>query len=284
MPAVEKSLSTIRRLGILAGGGEMPEKLVLSCDAKGIEPFIVGFDGHTFPDLVKNRNHMWTRLGAAGKIISTLKSHDISDLVFIGSITRPGLAELRPDFKAAKILARIGLMSMGDSGLLSNLRALLEDEGFSVHGVHKFVDNLLAPEEVIGAYAPKKGDWEDIWRGIEVSQELGRMDIGQAAIVQEGVVLGVEGVEGTDQLIQRCRHLKKKGRKGVLVKTCKPQQDHDLDLPAIGPETVRQAADCDLAGIVIHAGHSLILDIEKVAEIADHHKMFVIGVDPSKKP
>ena len=281
MSAVKESLN-IRRLGIFAGGGEMPEKLLLACDAKGIEPFVVGFDGHTDTRIVRNRGHMWTRLGAAGKIIATLKSHDIRDLVFIGSIKRPGLAELRPDFRAAKILAQIGLMSMGDSDLLSNLRKILEDDGFRVHGVHHVVDNLLAPEGPIGRHGPKKSDWQDIERGIAVSQALGRLDIGQSAIIQDGVVLGLEGVEGTDALIERCRHLKKKGSKGVLVKTCKPQQDHDLDLPAIGPETVRQAVFCDLAGIAVHAGHSLILDIEKVAEIADQHRIFIVGVDPFK--
>ena len=178
--------------------------------------------------------------------------------------------------------AKLGLKALGDSDYLGAVRKMIEDEGFTLHGVHKFADNLLAPEGVIGQREPSKGDWADIVRGLEISQALGNLDIGQSIIVQEGFVLGVEAAEGTDELIRRCKHLKRKGRGGVLVKTCKPQQDTDLDLPTIGPNTVKLAAESELTGIVVHTGRSLIIDQEEVAKIADQHKIFVIGVDPEK--
>lgn len=256
----------------------MPERLVAACDKKGIETFIIGFEGQTDPLLVKNRAHMWTRLGAAGKVMRTLKDHGIHDLVLIGSIRRPSLSEMVPDFKTIEFYARLGLKALGDSDFLSAVRGLLEQEGFVLHGVHRFAEDLLATEGPVGRYEPSPEDWTDIKRGLEVSRVLGEIDAGQAVIVQEGFILGVEAAEGTDELIRRCKVLKRKGRKGVLVKTCKPQQDRDLDLPTIGPETARLAAESDLAGIVVHAGHSLIIDPDVVAEIADRHKMFVIGV------
>jgi len=278
---MSNSNADIKSLGIIAGGGTLPEKLLLACDDKGIEPFIIGFEGQTEPALVKGRNHLWARLGAVGQVIKSLKAHNIRDVVMIGSIRRPSWGELVPDSKGAQILARIGLKSLGDSDLLSLIRGVLEEEGFYVHGVHKFADDLLSPEGVIGKHKPRKGDWADITRGAEISQNLGALDVGQSVLVQEGLVLGVEALEGTDELIRRCRHLKRKGRGGVLVKTCKPQQDKDLDLPTIGPETVRIAAECGLAGIAVHAGHSLLLERRRVAEIADKHKMFVIGINPA---
>lgn len=286
MPAAKKSLSnssaSIRKLGIIAGGGALPETLLHACDAKDIEPFIIAFEGHTDPALVRGRSHLWTRFGAAGQIISTLRAHEIANLTLAGSMQRPSLVELRPDLKGAEFLAKIGLGALGDNDFLTLLRELLEGEGFALHGAHKFAEGLLAPQGAVGRYEPKKADWIDIERGLAVSREMGRLDVGQAVIVQEGFVLGVEAVEGTDELIRRCKHLKRKGRKGVLVKTCKPQQDRDFDLPTIGAETIKNAVESDLAGIVIEAGQSLILEREKVAEIADRHKMFVVGVHPSQ--
>lgn len=283
MSASEKKLVTsIARLGIIAGSGALPERLLIACDKKGITPFVVGFEGQTDPTLIKNRDHMWTRLGAAGKVIKTLKENGIQDLVMIGSIRRPSLGEMVPDLRTIDFYRKLGLKALGDNDFLSAVRKLLEEEGFTLHGVHKFADDLLTTEGALGRHKPSEEDWADIRRGLEVAQALGAIDAGQSVIVQEGFVLGVEAAEGTDELIRRCKALKRKGRRGVLVKTCKPQQDRDMDLPTIGPQTARLAVEADLAGIVVHAGHSLIIDPEEVAQIADKHKMFVIGIDPLK--
>ncbi len=275
-----KEISNIKELGIIAGGGDLPEKLISACERQGIKPFVVAFKGHADPMLVQGHEHMWARLGGGGKILKVLHSHGIKDIVMIGAIRRPTLAEVRPDLKTAEFFARVGLKALGDNDLLSLLRGFLEDEGLRVHGVHKFATELLAPEGVMGKIKPSKEDMIDIERGLEVSQNLGGLDVGQSVVVQEGLVLGVEGIEGTDALIQRCKALKRRGRKGVLVKTCKPQQDRDFDLPTIGPKTVIQAHESKLAGIAIHAGSSLILDLDEVVKLADKYKIFVVGVKP----
>ncbi len=274
-----KEISPIKELAIIAGGGNLPAKLVSACEHQGIKPFIVAFKGHADPELVQGHNHMWARLGGAGKVLKTLKAHNIRDVVMIGSIHRPGFSEIRPDLKVAEFFARVGIKALGDNDLLTMIRRFLEDEGLRVHGAHKFATELLAPKGVLGKYEPSKGDMIDIQRGLEVSQQLGRLDVGQSVIVQEGLVLGVEAIEGTDALIARCKGFKRRGRKGVLVKTCKPQQDRDLDLPTIGPQTILQARDSKLAGIAIHAGNALILDLDEVVELANKHKMFVIGIE-----
>lgn len=270
----------VKKIGVIAGGGVLPVKLLEACDRKNIETFIVGFEGQTDPGLIQGRSHLWTRLGAAGHVIKTLKSHGIRDLVFIGAMRRPTIAELRPDFKAAEFFARESWKIIGgDNGFLEALRDFLGREGFRLHGIHAFADNLITPEGVIGRYEPEKQDWLNIEKGVEISQQLGLLDIGQSVIVQEGMVLAVEAAEGTDQLIGRSKSLMRRGRGGVLVKTCKPQQDKSFDLPTIGPKTVQNAADSGLAGIAIHAGQSLLIDAEEVAQIADKHKMFVIGIN-----
>lgn len=285
MSAEEKSididLSGIKKLGIIAGGGGVPRMVLESCDVHDIEPFVVAIEGQAERNLVKGREHMWAQLSKVGAIIKTLRAHEVSDLVLIGRIKRPSFAEMKPDLKTAEFIAKVGLSALGDNGLLSAVRKFLENEGFRLHGAHKFTQDLLAPSGVIGKCKPSKADMVDIVRGFKVSQELGRMDVGQAVIVQEGIVVGVEAIEGTDELIKRCTALYRPGRKGVLVKTCKPQQDRDLDLPTIGPDTVEHAARCGLGGIAIHADHALVYDREALAEIADKHKLYVIGVDAS---
>jgi DUF1009 family protein len=283
MPAAEKSsvmtAQQVTMLGVIAGGGELPSRLLSSCDKSGTEVFVIGFENQTDTRMMAGRKHMITRLGAAGQIINTLRSHQIKDLVLIGSIRRPSLAELKPDLRTAKFFARLGLRAVGDNDLLTALRYELEQEGFTIHGVQNFVGDLIAPEGLIGRHKPKKDEEGDIRRGIEVTQALGRMDVGQAAVMQEGIVLGVEGVEGTDELIRRCTAYRRKGRGPILVKTAKPGQDRDLDLPTIGPETVILCAEAGFSGIALQAGSSLLLDPQKVAELADRSKMFVIGVN-----
>ncbi len=270
----------IPRLGIIAGGGEIPARLAQACEAQGRDIFIVAFEGQTDPHSYRQRRHMLTRLGAAGQIIETLKAHQIRDIVLVGAIRRPSLAELKPDLRAARFFTRIGLKALGDDNLLSALRAELEAEGFTVHGAHEFATDLLAPAGVVGRYKPRKEDRADILRGIEVLQALGRVDVGQAAIIQQGMVLGVEAIEGTDELIRRCKAYKRQGRGSVLVKLCKPDQDTDFDLPTIGPETLRLCADSGVSGIAFHAGRSLLIAPEETAHLADEHKLFVIGIDP----
>ncbi len=267
----------ISRLGIIAGGGSLPRQLADSCLSLGIEPFLVCFEGNTDPDFVRDFSHIWTTLGAAGKIMSFFKSHDVHDLVMIGHIKRPALSDVMPDWKGLQILSRIGLKSMGDNSLLTLLRKELEGEGFTLHGIQDFCEGLLISSGAVGCYEPNARDHESILVGAKASQVLGALDIGQSVVVQNGVVLGLEGVEGTDALITRCKDLQSRGRGAILVKTCKPQQDINLDLPTIGLQTLISAQKAGLVGIAVQANQVILSDPKTVAEYADRYKMFVYG-------
>ena len=282
--AEESSLNApVRTLGIIAGGGSLPERLVQACDKQDIGVFIVAFRGQTDPRVYKDHHHMLARLGAAGKIIETLKTHGIRDLVWIGSIRRPSLAELRPDMRALKFFTRLGLQALGDDGFLRSIRREFEMEGFRLHGVQEFAADLLAAEGCVGKHQPGSADWPNIERALKVSQVLGELDVGQSVIIQEGLVLGVEGVEGTDELIRRCGGYRRRGHGGILVKTCKPGQDRDLDLPTIGPETIKRCAEAKLHGVVFYAGQTLLVAPQEVADLADRHDIFVVGLSPARK-
>ena len=118
----------------------------------------------------------------------------------------------------------------------------------------------------------------DIKRGFEVAKGIGGLDIGQSVIVQQGMVIGVEAIEGTDALIKRCKDLQRKGKKGVLVKVKKPAQEERIDLPTVGIETVKNAFASGLRGIAIEAGATLVVDTPNVIKELDKNKMFMIGI------
>lgn len=294
MPATEESRVNapaaaaphdVTKLGIVAGGGRLPLRLIIACEQRGIEIFIVAFEGQTDPAILKGRPHIVTRLGAAGRIMRTLKDHGVRDIVMIGGMRRPSFAELRPDMKALGIVLRNGLKrGVGDDGLLKVLRREFEREGFRFHGVQRFVTDLLAEPGAMGRHKPDKNDMNAIRHGAAVARAIGRLDVGQAVIVQESLVLGVEGAEGTDELIRRCAAYRRKGRGSILVKLCKPQQDTALDLPTIGPDTVNLCAHAGMAGIAIEAGRSLVLDIEDTVAIADRLGLFIVALTPEELP
>lgn len=268
------------KLGLLAGGGALPVRIIAACRAAGRELFVIAFDGQTDQATVDGVPHLWTRLGAAGTILSRLREEGVSELVMAGRIRRPSLSELKPDWRAAKLFARIGAKALGDDGLLRAVaEALEQEEGFRLIGVGDLFTDFLTPPGPIGRLAPDEQAWADIAHGVRVARGLGALDVGQAVVVQQGLVLGVEAIEGTDALVARAGGLRREGPGGVLVKVRKPQQDDRLDLPTIGTATVAAAASAGLAGIAVEAGATLIVDRAAVAAAADSAGLFVVGID-----
>ncbi|MGQ9371398.1 LpxI family protein [Azospirillum sp. A39] len=268
------------KLGILAGGGVLPARLAAAVRGSGREVFVVAFEGHTDAATVRGVPHLWSRFGAAGSIIARLHAEGVGDLVFAGPVRRPSLGELLPDWRTARFLARVGSRAFGDDGLLRAVTRELEEEGFRVIGLHEILGDLLTPRGPLGARLPDEAARRDIVRGVEVARGLGALDVGQGCIVQHGIVLAVEAIEGTDAMIERAGPLHRSGQGGVLVKMRKPQQDRRLDLPTIGTATVENAAAAGLAGIAVEAGGSLVVDRAAVAAAADRLGLFVVGVEP----
>lgn len=269
------------KLGLLAGGGTLPRRIVDACRAQGRGFFVVAFHGHTDPATVSDvSEHLWVRLGNAGKALRALRRAGCEDLVMAGPVRRPSLTELRPDLTAARFLARVGARALGDDGLLRAVIGLLEDEGFHVVGVHDILGDILAHEGTWGRHAPDAAAWRDIERGLKVAIALGREDVGQAVVVQQGIVLGVEGIEGTDRLIARCGDLRRPGEGGVLVKIRKPNQDQRADLPTVGPKTVSGAKAAGLRGIAVEAGSTLVMEYDTLVADADAAGLFVHGLPP----
>lgn len=266
------------RLGIVAGAGRLPRRLVEACRQSGREVFVLALEGAAEPATVAGVAHAWCPIGAAGRGLRLLHQNEVKDLVLAGGVRRPSLVSLRPDWRAAKFLARIGYRALGDDGLLSAVVAELEREGFRVVGPDQVLRESLAPEGPFGSLRPDEQAMADIAQGGHVARALGSLDIGQAVIVQQGLVLGLEAIEGTDALLRRCAGLRREGPGGVLVKLEKPGQEPRADRPTIGPRTVALAAAAGLRGIAVEAGATIVLDRDEVVAAADRAGLFVVGV------
>ena len=270
------------KLGILAGSGELPVRLRDHCLAHGRQVFIVAFEGHTDPGVIDGVEHIWVHLGKAYSAIKILKEEGVSELVMAGGVKRPTLKDLRPDFQTLKFMTKVGSAGLGDDGLLSAIIKHLEKEGFRIVGAEEVLGDILSTSGTYGRVEPDAQAQADIERGIGVARALGAQDVGQSVIVQQGFILGVEAVEGTDALIRRCAELRHSGVGGVLVKVKKPQQERRADLPTIGPETVRNAAESGLRGIAVEAGGALIVDREAMRAAADDAGIFIVGIEVAK--
>ncbi len=273
------------KLGVIAGGGELPARIIDACRETGRECFVIAFEGQTAPDLFKPENagadvpHAWVRLGAAGTALQHLRDAGVEELVMAGAIRRPSLKELRPDLWATKFFAASGAASLGDDGLLKALIRALEGEGFSVVGVDSLLPDILAPAGVYGRHGPDPQALADIAAARTGALSLGRADRGQGAVARGGQVLLLEDEAGTDAMLAKVRGLSGGETGGVLVKMCKPGQESRADLPTIGVNTVRAAADAGLKGIAVEAGKSLVIDMQAVVDAADEAGLFITGID-----
>jgi DUF1009 family protein len=267
------------KLGILAGSGPLPRRLIETCLGDGRPFFVLAFSGETEPATVAGTEHAWVRVGAVGKAIQILKGAGCAELVLAGPVRRRSPMAFRPDWRGLQFFARVGRRAWGDDGLLSAVIRELEEEGFHIVGSEAILPTLLAPAGAFGREAPDTDEIADIERGIEILKALGSLDIGQAVVIQQGVVLGIEAVEGTDRLMERCQDLHREGRGGILVKMPKPGQESRVDLPTIGSRTVERAHRAGLAGIAVEAGGTIVLDREAVGEIADRLGLFVYGFE-----
>jgi len=272
-------------IGLIAAGGVMPFAVADSLVARGLNPVLFALKGACDPVRVEGFRHHWISVGQVGRAVKLFRSENCRDLVFIGTLVRPALSEIRLDWGTVRVIGRVwAAFRGGDDHLLSGIGRILEQDGFRMVGIRDVAPDLLMPEGCITRAAPDQSAAADIARGRDVLRALSPFDIGQAAIVIDGHVVGVEDIEGTDGLLARVAHLRAEGRirakaaRGVLVKAPKSTQDLRFDLPTIGPRTIEGAAEARLAGVAIVAGNTIVVEPQTMIEAADAAGLFVTGV------
>ena len=272
-------------LGIIAGGGELPRAVAQSARDAGRNVFVVALLGSAAPGWVEQFAHVWAGLGEPGKVLKALGGAGVQDILLAGRVDRPKFSELMLDAKGVMVLPRVvAAARKGDDALLRTMVDIFAREGFRALSVSEAAPGLVCGEGPLGKFVPEQGDKEDIEAAFKIVRAVGALDVGQAAVVCDGLALAVEAAEGTDAMIARIATLREAlrgtpdNKRGVLVKALKPTQDAKTDMPVIGVETVRNAAAAGLAGIGLEAGKSLIVDKRAVAAEADRLGLFVVGV------
>jgi UDP-2,3-diacylglucosamine hydrolase len=272
-------------LALICGGGSLPMAIADSVKARGRQVLLFPLYGAADPAPVSRHTHHWLYLAQASKFKRIARAAGCRDVVFIGSMVRPALWQIRLDLTSLRELPHlIAAYRGGDDHLLSSVGRIFERHGFRLLGAHEVAPEILMPPGPLGRLHPSADERADIALGFDYLRAAGSFDVGQAAVVSGRHVLAVEAAEGTDQMLARVAEMRKSGRisapagMGVLVKAAKPGQDRRFDLPAIGPQTVAEVTRAGLAGLAVEAGSTIVAEPERVAQAADAAGIFVIGV------
>ena len=275
-------------IGILAGAGRLPLMIAESASQRGTAVHIVGIEGEADPAIARFP-HTWVNWGQIGRMVRALAQEGGRQMVIAGAARRPDLKRIRPDagfFRNLPFIVR--LLAGGDDAVLKRVVRFFEAHGFEVLGVHEVSPDLLAGCGRMGAVTLSAANRADAEIGFAVRRALGAVDAGQAVAVAGGKVLAIEGAEGTDAMLQRVAALAFHGGGGlpggVLTKGPKPGQELRVDMPAIGPYTIEQAAAAGLAGVAVASGAVLILDRADAIRIADAHGCALEGLTDRVPP
>jgi len=269
-------------LGMVAGGGTLPLRVVQAASAMGRPVHVVVLEGHGDPAAYAGQSHVTLRWGLAAQMLAWLKQQGVREVVLAGTVARPSLLSLRPDAASMKLLGRIGRAAFnGDDSILRAVMKVLAEEGFEVVGAQALLAGLLPQAALLAGPMPDDIVRADITRGLAVCHAIGTVDVGQSVVVQQGLVLGVEAIEGTDALILRAGGLKREGPAPILVKALKPAQSTLADLPTIGPKTVDSALAAGLRGLAFQAGGTILLERETTIAAAEAAGIFLLAFDPA---
>lgn len=267
-------------IGVVFGSGEYPRKVVRACIEGGADCCVVFVGDDDASDEFREIPSIHIKIGKIGAAIDFFRQHNVKKVVFAGAVKRPNFRELSLDAKGASWLLKLGRsIFAGDDALLRAVATLLQEEGFEIVAGTEIIGNVFVKTGILSAKKPTEEESRDIKKGFEVAKTVGALDIGQSVIVCDGDVLGVECVEGTDALIQRCATLRKSEYGGVLVKASKPQQDQRLDLPTVGLDTLVNLHKYHFSGLAVESGHCIILDKDQFIKQCADFSIFFVGVD-----
>jgi len=265
----------MNNIGIIAGGGKLPIAIGSNLIKKKYNIFFFVIEEFFNINYYKNFDVIIINLKSAKNIINALKSRNIDSIIMAGNINRPSLTDLSFDYQTFKLAKNLLLNKTGDDGLLVSIKKYFNDNGFSYFDWKKHCPELFANKDLLTEIKPSIKAQENLQKALSIFRSFGEIDVGQSMIIQNQIVLGLEAVEGTDNLMIRCKDYKKSGDKGIMVKFAKYNQSNILDIPTIGENTIRLLKDCDYEGLYLEKDRCLIIDKEKTIDLANQFKIFI---------
>lgn len=265
----------MNNIGIISGGGKLPLVIGRELIKKNYRVVFFVIEEFFNTNLYRNLEVKIINLYSAKKIIQSLKSHKINSILMAGNITRPSLTDLSFDLETFKLAKNLLLNKTGDNDLLISIKDFFKDNNFEYFNWKDHCHHLFADKDDVTYFKPSKIAKQNLKKALNIFKSYGKLDIGQSVIIQNQNVLGLEAAEGTDNLILRCRELKRSGDKGILVKLSKYNQSNIIDIPTIGIETINLLIKNQYEGIYLEKNNCLIIDKQKTIELADQNKIFI---------
>ena len=265
-------------VGIIAGQGLLPKIVHDECLKKGIRSKLIGLKGEINENFFQDIKYDQFKPYEIGRIFNYLEENNLTKIVIAGRVNRSNLSKLIFDKIGVKIFAEIVKTGFNDNNIYSAIIKVIEGRGFEIISPNEIIEDILVQKgNITDTLIDEELDF-DIRKGVDILKGIIGYDIGQALIIDNGLVLGVEAAEGTNELINRCTKYKNRNNSGVLIKLCKPHQDKRVDLPCIGPDTIKNIAKNAYKGIVVEAKKSIILASKDTIRLANENKIFIYGV------
>lgn len=304
-----KSDQVNERIAIVVGNGDLSTRIVDVALKQDLDFIVAGIKGNSPKQLVNSHEHFWFYMGEVADFVTKLKIHNVKKILFVGSINRPSLLNLKLDSLGKKIVQEYFSKITGDDSLLAMVIKEMESYGFEIIGVQDIDNSIFAEKQVYTKVVPSQEQMVEIEKSFNLAKELSVFDIGQSLIFQQNMVIAVEAVEGTAKMIKRSKKLIKRNTiwiklakiffspKGCLsqqlsndsvkkdkiegaflLKIKKANQETRVDLPTIGDKTIEQVYKAGLVGIVIEAGSTIILNKQKAIDLANQYGLFIIAL------
>jgi UDP-2,3-diacylglucosamine hydrolase len=262
-------------LGIIAGNGVYPRLLTDAARKAGVKKIIAtAFTGETDSALAQHVDLVeWMRVGQLNRLLKFFSQNKVHHAIMAGQIAPKNLFDLRPDWKALLLLGK--LKQRNAESIFAAIADELAKIDIQLLPATTFLEDCLATAGLIAGAKLSRREEEDVDLGLKIAKEIARLDIGQTVIVKNGTVVAVEAFEGTNEAIRRGGALAREG--AVMVKVAKPNQDMRFDVPVIGIETIRVAAEAKLRVIAVEAGKTLLLERDVIVHLAARSKISIVA-------
>lgn len=266
------------KIGIISGEGELPLSIGKSLIRKNYKVCFFNIKNFANPKKYKSYENIEIELNSFSKILKVLKEKNINKIIMAGKVLRPSVRDIKFDLNTISLIKEYFLESKGDDQLLKIISNFFLKKGFALFDWKKICNELFAYENHLTVTKPSKNAIMNKNKGLNIFKIIGKADIGQSLVIQNQLILGVESIEGTDELIKRCRNYKKQGDKGILLKLSKYLQHNELDLPTIGLQTIKNLKNFDYEGLFIERSKCVIIDKEKVINFCNKNNLFLSTV------
>jgi len=262
-------------LGIIAGNGVYPRELAQAARKAGVKEIVAAaFTDETDSSIEKLADKIeWLRVGQLGRLLKFFRENNVRQAIMAGQIAPKNLFDLRPDVKALVVLAK--LKQRNAESIFTAIAEELKKESVDLLPATTFLEDQLAAKGLVAGSKLSRAEQDDVDLGWSVAKEIARLDIGQTIIVKNGTVLAVEAFEGTNDAIKRGGALAREG--ALMIKVAKPNQDMRFDVPVVGVETIKVAVEAKLRVIAVEAGKTLLLERDKVVDLAQRAKISIVA-------